>query len=317
LKARKNRLIIRLFKDDLRGISLALVLSIGCTNVCSAQTELAFVSDTQAPMWMETIVLKPNDNVKATGLVFRDIIRQKPAGLFILGDVVKLGYKPKKWKGIDAWLDSCRKAGIPVSAVLGNHDVMRRAHKGESQFQQRFPDHHRTGYFRILDSMAIVFLNSNFKKLSAVDRETQQEWFRQTLSALDDNIEVKVIIVTCHHAPYSNSTIVGSSEEVQKHFVPAFTRSRKARLFLTGHSHNFERFNHEGKDFVVIGGGGGLSQPVSNKKNRLNDLAGSYKPQFHYLLVKRSGGQLKLTSRFLKPDFSGFAEGQTFQISIN
>ncbi len=303
---------LKILKTRLIPFVLALLSAL----TSHAQPTLAFVSDTQAPMWVETIVLKSNDNVKATGLVFRDIIRQKPAALFILGDVVKLGYKPKKWKGIDAWLDSCRKAGIPVSAVLGNHDVMRRAKKGESQFQRRFPDHQRTGYFRIMDSIAIVFLNSNFKKLSAVDRETQQGWFSETLTALDDNPEVKVTIVTCHHAPYSNSTIVGSSEEVQKHFVKSFLNSRKARLFLTGHSHNFERFQQEGKDFVVIGGGGGLSQPVSDKKNRLNDLSGSYKPQFHYLLIKRTDGKLHLTSRYLKPDFSGFLEGQSFQITI-
>lgn len=294
----------------------ALILVALASQIAHGQTELAFVSDTQAPMWVETIVLKRNDNVRATGLVFRDIIRQKPATLFILGDVVTLGYKTKKWKGIDAWLDSCRKAGIPVSAVLGNHDVMRRAKKGESQFQRRFPDHQRTGYYRVIDSVAIVFLNSNFKKMSAADRETQQQWLRKALADLDENPGVKITIVTCHHAPYSNSTIVGSSEEVQKQFVKLFLSSRKARLFLTGHSHNFERFQQEGKDFVVIGGGGGLSQPVSDKKSRLNDLSGSYKPPFHYLLVRRVGKQLQLTSRFLKPDFSGFSEGVTFQIAV-
>lgn len=282
----------------------------------SAQTDLAFVSDTQAPMWVEKLVLKSNENVRATGLVFRDILRQKPSAIFILGDVVTLGYKEKKWKGIDAWLDSCHKAGIPVSAVLGNHDVMRRAAKGEKQFQRRFPDHQRTGYLRIIDSVAIVFLNSNFKKLSAVDRDFQQQWLREALTTLDESPAVKITIVTCHHAPYSNSSIVGSSEAVQKYFVPAYLHARKAQLFLTGHSHNFERFQKEGKDFVIIGGGGGLSQPISGKKKRLNDLAASYKPQFHYLLIRRIGGKLQLTSRFLKPDFSGFVEGLSFQISI-
>lgn len=285
-------------------------------SLAQAPVDLAFVSDTQAPMWVEKLVLKSNDNIRATGLVFGDIIRQKPSAIFILGDVVTLGYKENKWKRIDAWLDSCYKAGIPVSAVLGNHDVMRRAAKGERQFQRRFPDHHRTGYFRIIDSVAIVFLNSNFKKLTAVDKEFQQQWLREAMAKLDESPAVKITIVTCHHAPYSNSSIVGSSEAVQKYFVPAYLHSIKARLFITGHSHNFERFQKEGKDFVIIGGGGGLSQPVSGKKNRLNDLSGNYKPQFHYLMVRRTGDQLHVTSRFLKPDFSGFTEGQSFQITI-
>lgn len=281
----------------------------------NGQTEIGFVSDTQAPMWAETIVLKANHNEKATGKVFHDIIKTKPSTLFILGDVVNLSCKEKRWHNMDRYLDSCRQAGIPVSALLGNHDVMSNASKGESNFQRRFPDHNRTGYYKILDSTAFVFLNSNFKKLSPADFEAQQQWYQSTLSSLDADPSVAVIIVACHHAPYSNSTIVGSSESVQKNFVPAYLKSRKAKLFITGHSHNFEHFSIQGKDFLVVGGGGGLHQPLSTKPDRLPDLDTTYKPQFHYLLMRRTRGSLQFTSRYLADDFSGFQDGKTFSIA--
>ena len=57
--------------------------------------EIVFVSDTQAPMWEEKIFLRSNQNEKATGLIFDDITRENPLALFILGDVVSLGYKEK------------------------------------------------------------------------------------------------------------------------------------------------------------------------------------------------------------------------------
>lgn len=285
--------------------------------IAHAQTrpEIAFVSDTQAPMWVETLALKTNHNEEATRQIFGDIVRRQPNFLFILGDVVTLGYKEKKWNKMDRYLDSCRSAGIRISALLGNHDVMTRAKKGETQFQRRFPDHNRTGYYQVIDSIALVFLNSNFKKLGPDDLEKQQQWYRATLQSLDQDPAVAVTIVACHHAPYSNSKIVGSSENVQRYFVPDFLTSRKARLFITGHSHNYEQFRRGGKDFLVIGGGGGLTQPLSEKKDRLNDLSTSYKPPFHYLLMTRSPRALCLTSRYLKSDFSGFEEGLSFSIA--
>lgn len=295
--------------------SFLLITSVLCVaSPVVAQPAMVFVSDTQAPMWVEKLVLKQNQNIKATGLVFHDILQSRPASLFILGDVVALGYKDKKWSQMDQYLDSCRKAGIQVSALLGNHDVMTRAKKGEKQFQRRFPNHKRTGFYQVVDSVAVVLLNSNFKKLSSEDIHQQQQWLDTTLKNLDNDSSVLMTIVTCHHAPYSNSKIVGSSEAVQQYFVPGFMNAMKAQLMITGHSHNFELFKREGKTFLVIGGGGGIHQPLTKAEKRMNDLSGNYKPQFHYLVARRKGRSLLLTSRFLKEDFSGFSEGHTLSI---
>lgn len=279
------------------------------------QSEIAFVSDTQAPMRVETIALKENNNVEATSLLFHDILRQHPARLFILGDVTNLSKKEKRWEKMDRYLDSCRQAGISVSAVLGNHDVMSSSSKGEARFRERFPEHNRTGYFTVIDSTALILLNSNFKKLSSGDLQAQQAWYQSTLDQLDSDPAVAVIIIACHHAPYSNSTIVGSTEAVQEHFVPGYLKSPKARLFITGHSHNFEHFKMEGKEFLVIGGGGGLHQPLSTKADRLPDLNPDYKPEFHYVLMRRTPHHLQFRTRFLKPDFSGMMDGISFAIN--
>ncbi len=268
-------------------------------------------------MWVEKIVLKSNNNIQATELAFNDILKKRPSSLFILGDVVTLGYKKKKWSRMDVYLDSCRRAGIHVSALLGNHDVMTRPRKGESQFQRRFPNHNRTGFFHVVDSVAIVFLNSNFSKLSHDDLDAQQIWFKNTLDALDADPAIVITLVACHHAPFTNSKIVGSSQSVQEHFVPAFIKSRKAQLFITGHSHNYEQFKYQGKDFLVIGGGGGLTQPLSNSEKQLYDISRSYKPQFHYLVVQRNQQTLCLTSRYLKDDFSGFEDGLSYSLSVH
>jgi Calcineurin-like phosphoesterase len=215
---------------------------------------------------------------------------------------------------MDSYLQHCRDADIEVTALLGNHDVMSNAKKGEKVFQQRFPNHQRTGFVKIIDSIAVVLLNSNFKKLSKEDITYQQSWLKSSLQKLDDDPAIQVIVVSCHHAPYSNSKIVGSSEEVQKYFVPLFLQSPKSKLFIAGHSHAFEYFKKEGKDYLVIGGGGGIHQPLKSSNAPFADLASHYKPPFHYLMVTRKAAALHLTSYFLKDDFSGFEKGYSLAL---
>jgi len=101
--------------------------------------------------------------------------------------------------------------------------------------------------------------------------------------------------------------------EVRQNFLPAFINSKKCVLFLSGHSHNFERFNMQGKTFMVIGGGGGLHQPLY--ANAVTpDLSANYKPMFHYLEVRRNKDSLQLVSRQLNPDFKGFTDGAVFTV---
>lgn len=265
-------------------------------------------------MFVERLVLRAHQNTKATQVIFAEIIRRKPPVLYWLGDIVSLGFRNNKWRIIDQFLAQCSEVGTAVYAIMGNHDVMGRPRKGARNFQQRFPDHSPTGYVQRTGDIAVVMLNSNFSTLSVANLVKQQIWYEHVLHELDADPAIAVVIVTCHHAPYSNSKLVGSSKLVQQRFVPAYIRSQKARLFITGHSHAFERYEFDGKTFLVIGGGGGLRQPLNTSPSRLPDLAGTYKPLFHYLAVRRHGDGLALTSYCLRKDFSGFDVGYTFTV---
>ncbi|MER3464203.1 MAG: metallophosphoesterase [Chitinophagaceae bacterium] len=280
----------------------------------ASSKELVFASDTQAPMWVETLFLKANNNRSATKKIFDELADRQPSSVFLLGDVVNLGYSNKQWKPMDKYLQALRDKGITVDAVLGNHEVMGQAEKGERKFQKRFPDHVKTGYVVVKDSIAVVLLNSNFGALTAEENQQQQAWYKTALAQLDADPSILFIISGCHHSPYTNSKIVSCSKNVQQAFVPSFLAYKKSCLFLTGHCHDFEHYQKEGKDFFVIGGGGGLHQPLKVGKDALPDLAANYKPQFHYLVVKRDGNNLQVTSRELKDDFNSFDDGLIINI---
>ncbi|HXB44494.1 MAG TPA: metallophosphoesterase [Puia sp.] len=278
--------------------------------------EIDFVSDTQQPLSIEKLKLPSNHNTKATSMIFADILKNNPAAVYMLGDIVGLGSSTRKWKAVDKFIDSSRKEKIVVHALLGNHDVMWTRKKGEYNFAKRFPQDDKMGYLSVEDSIAIVMLNSNFKKLSAEEIIKQSAWYKSTLLNLESDSAVLMIIVCCHHAPYTNSLIVHPSQQVRKYFVPLFLETKKCKLFITGHAHAFEHFKISTKDFLVIGGGGGLHQPLDSSVNKTDDLASTFKPIFHYLSMLREGAKLLITSHFLASDFSGFKRGYSFEIKL-
>jgi Icc-related predicted phosphoesterase len=274
---------------------------------------MAMISDTQAPMRIEKLFLKSNHNEKATAIIFQQIVELKPEFLFVLGDVTSWSAKEKKWSAMDGYLRKCRNSGIKVSALFGNHDVMGSVAKAKSNFIKRFPDVVPTGHYRIVDSIAFVMLNSNFKKMKSKEIAFQQQWYQETITLLDKDTSVKVIVVSCHHAPYTNSKIVESSKSVQEHFVPLFISTNKCRIFITGHAHAFEHFIQSGKDFLVIGGGGGIHQPL---RKDLKDIQRDYKPQFHFLMLTPRHGYVQIESYALKEDFSGFDKKHILDLLI-
>lgn len=266
--------------------------------------EIVFVSDTQAPLWVETLALEEDHNREATARIFQDIGARKPAAVFILGDIVSLGFDEDEWGIMGTLIDGLRAEGIPVNAILGNHDLLVDAAMGEEKFQRYFPFHRRTGYVKIVDSMAVVLLNSNFGVLEDVALESQQQWYEQTMTDLSRDPGIVAIIVTCHYSPFTNSILVGSSRQSQERFVTRFLAEPKARLFLSGHAHVFEHFRKEGKDLLVIGGGGGLQQPrYTGNAQKHADLSPTHvKPNFHYTYVRRFGQRLEVTVRRLGAD---------------
>jgi predicted MPP superfamily phosphohydrolase len=303
------------------GLVLALFMYSSKGNKARAQLalkeqsrEIVFASDTQAPMWIESVFLKKNNNLKATEALFSHVFERRPEALFLLGDVVNLGFKENRWQSVDPFLAKMKDDSIPVYACLGNHELMSRPRSGELQFQKRFPEHVRTGYSILVDSIAIVLLNSNFDHLSDVDIAAQKKWYEAEIAKLEENDAVKVIIAGCHHSPFTNSKMVGASKEVRENFLPAFFASSKCKLFVSGHAHVFEHFKNNGKDFVTIGGGGGLTHPLTKKEKRFEDLCCEYKPAFHYLTVSLSGSMLQVLSHSINDSFSGFESGYTIEI---
>ena len=297
-------------------ISILVTSSLG---YCQTQPELQrlyFLSDCQQPLKLEELRLKPYRNKEARDSLFSDILKQEPKNLFLLGDLTAAGSRTKNWNAVDHLLDLLSDRHTIIHAIPGNHEYMMKARHGIRNYQTRFPADPLYGYCVTVDSMAILMLNSNFNKLGSSEIKMQQLWYNSTMDSLNSEKGIKMILLCTHHPPFTNSKIVKPSELVIEKFLPKFSESPKSKLFISGHSHNLEFFSdHLKKNFLVIGGGAGLIQPLrsSNKTLFTDIIQQSEKPIYFYLVAERNGNALRLFARGLQKDFQGI---KSFEIAI-
>jgi len=297
-------------------IFLILIIS---TIIIAQQRDssIIFVSDTQAPMWIETLRLPEHDNKKATKLIYHAIEQESTAvAVFHLGDITSIGMMDSYWKPFDEFRKHLR---VPLYSIIGNHEYFFFKKPALEQFHNRFPSATTTWYSVVTHSVAIIALNSNFSQLSDEEILEQDRWYREQLSKFENDSTIHSIIVLSHHSPYTNSTIVDPSADVQEHFIAPFFELRKSGVYLSGHAHAYEHFQKNGKEFLVIGGGGGLLQPLLiGSEQRFPDLFNKDLSIrfFHYVeCIIRQDSLLFLVKK-LNDDFSGFEVADTIAVEF-
>jgi len=306
----------------IRNFKLSIILFVcffTSASIAEIKNGLVFISDIQEPLWVERFTSKNEYNEKASDSLFSNINRTKPDAVFMLGDLVGQAINDDNWKEFDRRIKVLRKSKIPVYAIPGNHEYMFLAEEAEKNFRNRFLNLPINGFYRVYDSIGIVMLNSNFSNLTLKDFEAQQQFYANLLDSMDNDTKIRAIIVCCHHSPYSNSRVVGSNSEVQKNFVKLFLKSKKAHLFLSGHSHHLEYFVHSNKHFLVIGGGGGQKQALVKPEFRKwkDKIPDNEKPRFFYLQMIKENGNLIIKSMGLSQDFSKLITKEILSIPLD
>ena len=160
----------------------------------------------------------------------------------------------------------------------------------------------------------LLYLNSNFSHLSSEENLEQQRWYKNKLRSLQNNPNVSSIIVGCHHPPFTNSTIVSGSDEVREFFVPQFLKTSKCKLFLSGHAHTLEHFIISGKQFMVIGGAGGLQHPLEDDPKHTDQFQSKLPLRpFHYAKLIPDP-QPRIVIRWLNPASNMMENGYTIYL---
>lgn len=275
-------------------------------SLLSAQTDsvppaLVFLSDTQTPMWVEKLYLNDYDNEKATQNIFSSILIEKnPTAVVHCGDITAYGMSKSTWEAVLPFIDSLKERTVPFVAAKGNHDYYFFSGRAMRNWKEYIPDGNNEYSLHKFGNIAIVVLNSNVDELEDTVKRQQNHWYASTLQSCDLDSSIHFIITVAHHSPFTNSAMVTGSSFVRHDYLPAFYASPKSKLFVSGHAHRFEHFQKKGKDFLVIGGGGGLFHDKRAEKP-LDDLHTDDGKFFHYVKCNAYADSLSLNVVKVEP----------------
>lgn len=262
---------------------------------------LALIGDTQRTLWLERLIGREDNDAERAALV-RDLLTQNPGTVVLLGDMTCSGGARDEWQEFDALFAPLREASVPMLALLGNHEYWGADNGALANATGRFPQlGQQHWYSRMFGRLALVFLDSNRGALGEDAWTEQVEWYLRTLAELEARAAVGGVLVLAHHPPYTNSRTTADDEDVQRAFLPGFFAARKTLAFVSGHTHAYERFEKEGRTFVVSGGGGGPRvRLLQGPDARHQDLSAAPAPRpFHYLLVEQNAAGAQVTVRGL------------------
>jgi predicted phosphodiesterase len=263
---------------------------------------IAVIGDQQRTSWIE---FWKESNTQHAEVVQR-VAEQRPDALILLGDQVFWSSSAADWRFFDDIMQPVHALNIPVFPLFGNHEYMGCGDAGIINMQSRFAAASTTWYRWDADSVAYIMLNSNWSSIGEDSTRMQLEWYTSELQRSEQDVTIRAIVVSSHHPPYTNSTVVHDDVISREEFVPLFLQTRKGQLWLSGHCHAIEMFQRNGKRFVVSGGGGGPRQKLNTAEyaQYADILHGGPVRPLHSLMLQRNGDSIlvSIDSLLSSPD---------------
>jgi hypothetical protein len=238
--------------------------------------------------------------------VVQRVAEQKPDALILLGDQVFWSTSASDWRFFDDIMQPVHALNIPVFPLFGTHEYMGCGDAGIINMQSRFAAASTTWYRWDADSVAYIMLNSNWSSIGEDSTRMQLEWYTSELQRCEQDVTTRAIVVSSHHPPFTNSTVVHDDVISRDEFVPLFLQVRKGQLWLSGHCHAVEMFERDGKRFIVSGGGGGPRQKLATGEyaQYADILHGGPVRPLNSLMLQRNGDSIlvSIDSLLSSPD---------------
>jgi hypothetical protein len=245
-------------------------------------------------------------NVVARRALVARMAGEKPAAIFIGGDLVYEGSNPEDYETYRTETAAWSQAKIPVFPALGNHEF-RGCDKDMNPclvnwWRSAAPGGVRSfrWYSVTLGPKILVLLLDSDSSLKPGSE--QRTWFEQQMTHAGS--EVEFIFVVLHYPPVRDPIFPSAKDEKEiARYLSKHTHSLQARVVVVGsHVHNYERFRRDDVTYLVSGGGGAKPVPVLRLFGEQSELGTA--ENFHYIRFRLEGGVLQGTMVRFDPERS-------------
>jgi hypothetical protein len=234
-------------------------------------------------------------NPKVRRWLAEKIGQERPQALLLTGDMPYIGERKADWEEFQRETASWHTDGFPVFPTMGNHEVYHNLYRGVSNYLDNFPGIERHRYYTaLLGSIEVMALDMN---QPVGPRSDQGQWIAAQLDHIPRQVEFLMIL---YHIPWvadTQSQLVASLPSKDALTLRTMLEERLAGihakvLVFSGHIHNYERFERQGMEYVVTGGGGAEPYPILYRGN--DDLyRDTAFPVFNYVTIEVRDHQLQ------------------------
>ena len=224
------------------------------------------------------------------------VAQEKPDALFVSGDIPFKGGNKRDWDVYRRETSQWASAGLRVYPAIGNHELYPVQRFGLANYFAQFPwlgD--RRWYSVQLGSIYLITLDSNSEDAGhAFDPGSiQRAWLDQQLGSIPTEINFVFVML---HMPLLNDVqsevivdLPDTAEiKLRRILESAAAKSPAKFVVVSGHIHNYERFEQAGITYIVSGGGGAKPYPVyvRSPQDLYRDPAF---PNFNYVVLHIHG----------------------------
>ena len=188
-----------------------------------------------------------------------------PEVLMVTGDMPYAGAREEDWQVYRDETKSWAAKHMLVLPTIGNHEVRGGVEKGIANFLQNYPGLKGHRYYSVLMGSVEVISLDMTSPSGGTSR--QATWFAAQLDHLPKQVEFLFIL---YHTPWVVDqqsqlfTNLPSREAITlRHLMEIHLHKMQAKVIvLSGHIHNYERFERNGVEYVTSGGGGAAPYPL-------------------------------------------------------
>jgi acid phosphatase type 7 len=280
-------------------LAILLVLAIGALADAPPRLEVV-VADPSAPLtfiaYGDTRFTQRDGvaNAVARRALVARVASEKPAAVFIGGDLVYEGSNPEDYEIFRSETAVWSQAKIPIFPALGNHEF-RGCDKDLSpclaNWWTAVPSGVRSfrWYSVTLGPKILVLVLDSDSSLKPGSE--QLTWFERQIT--NPGSQVEFVFVVLHYPPVRDPIFPRAKDEKEiARYLSKHTHSLQARVVVvSSHIHNYERFRRGDVTYLVSGGGGAKPVPVLRLFGELSKLHAA--ENFHYIRFRLEGADLQ------------------------